>query len=342
MSKYRKTLNIVLLCVMAFPSWLWASEEVVNLYSARKKNLINPLLEKFTKRTGIKVSLVTGKADLLLKRLELEGSNTPADLFLTTDAGRLHRAKVAGVLQPISSAQLQQRVPATYRDNEGYWYGLSLRARPILYAKDRVDPKGLSTYEALSDEKWRRKICIRSSDNIYNQSLVASFIAHQGETATKQWAAAFVDNFAQSPRGGDRDQIKAAAAGVCDIAIANTYYLAKMLHGKDSGQKKAAEKMGVFWPNQMDRGAHVNVSGAGVTSHAKNKANAIKLLEFLLSDTAQRWYAEVNYEYPVIPDVAWHPTLEGWGHFKTDSINMPVLGTNNQLAVKIMDYADWR
>lgn len=314
----------------------------VNVYSARQEKLIKPLLDRFTQQTGIRVHLVTGKADALLKRLEVEGMNSPADVFITTDAGRLHRAKVAGVLQPIRSPVLNDAVPSQYRDPEGYWYGLSLRARPIMYARGRVDPSELSTYEDLANPKWRGRICIRSSNNIYNQSLVASLIAAHGLDTTEDWARKLVANFARPPQGGDRDQIKAAAAGQCDLAIANTYYLGGMLQSKDKAQHSAASKVSVFWPNQNGRGAHVNVSGAGVTRSAPNKNNGIKLLEFLASDAAQKWYAEVNVEYPVKPGVPESAILNKWGDFKADSLNLAKLGELNASAVKLMDRAGWK
>ncbi|OUS30309.1 Fe(3+) ABC transporter substrate-binding protein [Gammaproteobacteria bacterium 45_16_T64] len=320
---------------------LWAAPEV-NLYSARKEALIKPLLDKFTEKTGVKVNLVTGKADALLTRLKSEGKNTPADVFLTSDAGRLHRAEEANVLQAIQSKELNASVPASYRDPEGYWYGLSLRARPILYVKNKVSPETLSTYEALATPEFKGKICIRSSSNIYNQSLVASMIAVDGEADTETWANGLVGNMARPPKGGDRDQIKAAAAGQCVIAVANTYYFGKMLAGGDAAQKTAAEKLAVFWPNQKGRGTHVNISGAGVTAHAKNKDNAIKLIEFLASNDAQSWYAQVNYEYPVREGVKPSNVLAQWGSFKADNLNLSRLGDLNSKAVMVMDRAGWK
>jgi iron(III) transport system substrate-binding protein len=314
----------------------------VNLYSARNEQLIKPLLDKFTEETGISVNLVTGKADALLKRLETEGRNTPADLLITTDAGRLHRAKEAGVLQPVTSAMPHEAIPANLRDPEGYWFGLSQRARPVFYVKGKVDPSELSNYEELANEKWKGRICIRSSDNIYNQSLVASMIANDGEQQAEQWASGFVANFARPPKGGDRDQIKAAAAGQCDIAIANTYYVGAMLSGNDEEQKAAAGKMGLFWPNQEGRGAHVNVSGIGMTAAARNSENAKKLMEFLAGEEAQLWYAEVNNEYPVREGVAWSDILKSWGEFKADSLNLSRLGELNGDAVRLMDRAGWK
>lgn len=319
-----------------------AFADQVNLYSARKEKLIKPLLDKFTAATNIKVNLLTGKADALLKRLESEGKNSPADIFITVDAGRLYRAKALGLLQKIESDTLNAAIPEYLRDKDGKWYGLSLRARPIMYASDRVKADQLSTYEDLVDPKWKGKICIRSSSNIYNQSMLASMIAANGEEKTEAWAKGLVANFARSPKGGDRDQIKAVAAGQCDIAIANTYYLGKMLKGKDKNQRKAAKMLSVFWPNQNDRGTHVNVSGAGITVAAKNKDNAIKLLEFLVSEESQAWYAKVNQEYPVREGVEVSKLLEKFGDFKADQLNLTALGENNPLAVKIMDRAGWK
>jgi iron(III) transport system substrate-binding protein len=318
------------------------ADQVVNLYSARKEKLIKPLLERFTQETGIQVNLVTGKADALLQRLQSEGRNTPADMLITTDAGRLHRAKAAGVTQAVASDLLKQIVPESFRDPEGHWYGLSLRARPILYVKGKVDPSTLSTYEALIEPDWTNRVCIRSSNNIYNQSLVASMIAANGEASTESWAKAFVKQFARPPKGGDRDQIKAAAAGLCDIAIANTYYLAGMLTSKDKAQRDAARKLGVFWPNQQGRGAHVNVSGVALTKAAKNRDNASKLLEFLVNRDSQAWYAEANGEYPVRDDVAPSKLLEGWGEFKMDKLNLAKLGLLNPDALRLMDRAGWK
>lgn len=336
-------LKRIVLSVIAGSILAGAAVADVNIYSARKEKLIKPLLDKFTESTGIKVNLVTGKADALLKRLEAEGSNSPADLFITTDAGRLYRAdEVSHVLQGVQSDILNEAVPAHLRDPEGHWFGLSQRARPIFYVTSKVNPETLSSYEELADPKWKGKICIRSSSNIYNQSLVASMIASDGEEKTETWAKGFVQNFAMQPKGGDRDQIKAAAAGVCDLAIANTYYFGKMIHGKDKVQQDAAKKVKIFWPNQAGRGTHVNVSGIGLTTSAKNKKDAIKLMEFLVSKESQFWYAKVNYEYPVRKDVEWSDTLKAWGTFKADNLNLSKLGEYNAQAVKLMDRAGWK
>ncbi|HIP67765.1 MAG TPA: Fe(3+) ABC transporter substrate-binding protein [Chromatiales bacterium] len=315
----------------------------VNVYSGRKEQLIKPLLDRFTAETGIKTNLVTAKADKLLVRLKNEGRNTPADLFITVDAGRLYRSKQADVLAPVNSPLLRQAVPEHLRDPDGKWVGLSQRARVIFYAKDRIGPAKLSTYEDLAGPKWDKSICIRGSSNIYNQSLVASLIAAHGVEATENWAKGLVRNMARPPKGGDRDQIKAAAAGQCDLAIANTYYYGKMLtNKKDPSQMKAAQAMGLFWPNQNRRGVHVNISGAGITKYAKNPENALKLLEFLVSKEAQKWYAEVNFEYPVNPEAEISSLVASWGSFKPDRVNLDVLGKNNAEAVRLMDRAGWK
>lgn len=339
--RYKALFTAALLGAAAVSAPAIAADEV-NVYSARKEALIKPLLDRFTEQTGITVNLLTGDADALLKRLASEGDNSPADLLITTDAGRLHRAKEAGVTQPLTSEVLTDVVPAQYREPEGHWVGLSLRARPIMYVKGKVDPATLSTYEDLADPKWKGKICIRSSNNIYNQSLVASMIAADGVEAVETWAKGLVSNFARPPEGGDRDQIKAAASGQCDIAVANTYYLAGMLTSKDEGQKAAAQKVGVFWPNQDGRGTHVNVSGAALTKAAGNKEAAVKLLEFLVSPESQAWYAETNGEYPVRPGVKPSSVLAEWGTFKADDLNLGKLGELNAEAVMVMDRAGWK
>jgi len=315
----------------------------VNIYSARKEKLIKPILDQFSAETGIKTNLITASADKLLTRMINEGRNTPADILITVDAGRLHRARQADILQQFQSPEIEKIVPSKLRDSENYWVGLSQRARVIFYARDRVKPGQLSTYENLADEQWKQRICIRGSGNIYNQSLVASMIVANGQTAAQQWAEALVNNLARPPKGGDRDQIKAAAAGQCDIAVANTYYFANMLESKkDTAQIEAAKKMAIFWPNQQGRGAHVNISGAGISKYSRNLENATRLLEFLVSPAAQSWYAEVNYEYPVNSSVKPGGLIASWGEFKADTVNLSKLGELNAEAVKTMDRAGWK
>lgn len=316
--------------------------EEVNVYSAREEQLIKPLLDAFSKDTGIKVNLVTGDDDPLLERLKREGANSPADVLITADAGRLYRATQNGSLQAIQSTKLNQAVPANLRDPENRWFGLTYRARVIFYNKDKVKPNELSTYEALADPQWQGRVCVRSSNSIYNQSLLASMIKADGAAQAENWAKGLVNNFARAPAGGDRDQIKAVAAGQCDVALANTYYYAQMLYGKDAAQKAAASKVGLFWPNQNNRGTHINISGAGVTTSAKNKENAVKLLEYMVLDDAQRWYSSTNGEFPVKPGITASPELQSWGNFKRDPVNLSVLGKNNAQAVMLMDKAGWQ
>ncbi len=342
----RRAAAVIVAALIGASAPLAATADEVNLYSSRQENLIKPLLERFTEQTGIEVNLVTGKDDALLERLQREGLNSPADVLMTADAGRLHRAKAAGSTQAIESEVLVGAIPEAYRDPEGHWWGLSMRARPILYVQDKVDPASLSTYEALAEPAFKGRICIRSSSNVYNQSMVSAMIAANGAEATEAWAEGLVANMARPPNGGDRDQIKAAAAGQCDIAIANTYYLAGMLQSNDPAEVAAAQPMGVFWPNQPGqgdgRGVHVNVSGAAVTAGAKHKEAAVKLIEFLASPESQQWFAESNGEYPVRADVETSPLLEGWGPFKADTVNLETLGELNADAVRLMDRAGWK
>ena len=337
-----KPFNITLLSVLTLMSSAFGRGSEINVYSARKDALIRPALDMFTEVTGTKVNLITASADALIERLQMEGALSPADILITTDAGRLGRAVSAGLLKPISSETLNESIPPNLRHPKGYWYGMSVRARPIVYSKDRVDPSKLSTYEDLVSEKFHKRICIRSSGNIYNQSLVASIIASNGEKSATSFSQGIVNNMARPPAGGDRDQIRAVAAGVCDIAIVNTYYLAGMLRSADSTEAAAAEKVDVFWPNQNDRGTHINISGAGVTTHARNTVSAIQLMEFLVAPKVQEWYARINGEYPVINEVSPSATLAAWGDFKHDSVNLSLFGQLNAKAVQIMDKVGWR
>jgi iron(III) transport system substrate-binding protein len=314
----------------------------LNIYSARQERLIKPQLDAFEEKTGIKVNLVTGDAKELVQRLKAEGPNSPADLFFTTDAGNLHAAKEMGLFQPVSSLVIKDSVPAKFRDPEGMWIGLGLRARPIFYVPGKLDPAQIKTYEDLADPRWKGQVLVRSSNHVYNQSLLASIIAHDGPQRAEAWAKGVAANLARKPQGGDRDQLKAAASGEGAVAIVNTYYYAGMRASSNAADKAVAEKLKVIWPNQDGRGVHVNVSGAAMTAAAKNKAEAVKLLEYLVGDEAQRIYAEVGYEYPVKPGVAWSPVLRSLGEFKMDDLNLAELGRNNAEAVRIFDRADWR
>tara|TARA_R110000751_G_scaffold307866_1_gene433078 strand:- start:84382 stop:85374 length:993 start_codon:yes stop_codon:yes gene_type:complete len=316
--------------------------EQVNLYSARKEALIKPLLDKFTQQTGISVNLVTGNADNLITRLKSEGKYSPADLLLTTDVGRLYRAKQQGLTQEIAETEAISKLPNNFRDEQGHWLGLSLRARPLMVSAERVNGQSITKLEDLTAPEWKGRICIRSSSNIYNQSMVASLIAQQGESATEEWVNGLVKNFARPPQGGDRDQIKAVASGLCDVAIANTYYLAGMLSSEDETTKQQGKKVKVVWPNQGDRGAHINISGVALAKNAPNKVAAVKLIEFLLSDESQMWYAKTNHEYPVLAAIPWSDLLQSFGTFKTEQVPLGKLGELNSAAVQMMDRAGWK
>ena len=338
------TLAVVCVTTVFATSSVGANQEI-NIYSARKEQLIKPLLDRFTDATGIKVNLITGKAGALLSRLKTEGRNTPADILLTTDVGRLNQAQQAGLLQTVDSTVLQQRIPSQYRDPDNQWFGLSLRARVFVVTDAAY--KGdvgahLKNYEDLADLKWRGRVCIRSSSNVYNQSLVASLIAHNGYEKTFLWAQRLVKNFARPPTGGDRDQILAAAGGLCDIAVANTYYLAMMFTGNNAQQRTAAQNMRIIWPNSDNRGTHINISGAGLTKYSAHRDSAIALIEYLSEDDAQKWYASVNYEFPVVDGIKVSEVYAGWNDFKRDTIPLARPGKLNTEAVKLMDKAGWR
>jgi iron(III) transport system substrate-binding protein len=318
-----------------------AADEV-NVYSFRQEHLIRPLLDAFTADTGVQVNLVSGTADALIERLRTEGRNSPADVFMTADVGRLIAARDAGVLQPVKSPRLDRLVPAQYRDPEGHWYGLSVRARVVYYAPDRVDPANLSTYAALAEPRWKGRVCIRSSSNVYNQSLLAALIARHGADEALAWARGMVANFARTPQGGDRDQIKAVAAGECDIAVGNTYYLGGMLASKKEDERAAAQKVRVFFPGKKEHGTHVNISGAGVTVSARNREAAVRLLEFLAGDAAQKIFAEDVYEYPLRAGIPVATEIAAWGTFKADDLNLAEIGKHQAEAVRLFDKAGWR
>jgi len=319
-----------------------STEEVVNVYTHRHYQADDELFSKFTEETGIKVNIVNASADELIQRLETEGENSIADILITVDAGRLYRAQEKDLLQPVSTEKLLANIGPEFREANGYWYGITYRARIIAYAKDRVNPEDIKTYEDLADPKWKGKVVIRSSENIYNQSLLASIIVAEGEEKAKEWAAGVVANMARSPKGSDRDQVKAVAAGEGDIAVVNTYYIGLMLNDKNEEERKAGQTVGIIFPNQADRGTHINISGVAVTKYAPNKENAIKLLEFLSDEPAQKTLASLNYEYPINPKVSKDAILEEWGDFKTDDIDLSLLGKYNSEAVRIFGEVGWK
>ena len=309
----------------------------VNIYSSRHYNTDDRLYDGFTEQTGIKVNLIEGKADELIERIKSEGANSPADILITVDAGRLWRADQAGIFATVESAVLTEKIPTHLRHPENLWFGYSKRARVIMYNKDRVNPEDIATYEDLTDPKWKGKVLMRSSSNIYNQSLVAGMMEAEGEEATANWIQGLVANLATNPQGNDTSNIEGVAAGEGDLTIANTYYLARY-----EDQPEIFEKIGVLFPNQEGRGTHVNISGAGMLKNAPHQEQAIAFLEYLASQEAQEFFALGNNEYPVVEGTPINPVVEGFGEFKEDTTNVSAYGKNNADAVKIMDRSGWK
>ena len=327
------------LLIFQFISSVLLSE--INIYTHRHYDSDKILFKKFTNLTGIKVNVIKGSADQLIQRLQSEGKQSPADILITVDAGRLVRAKNLGLLQSISSKKLMRNVPEIMRDSEKFWFGLSVRARVIVYAKDRVRASELSTYEDLANPKWNGRIVIRSSNNIYNQSLLASIIESNGTEKALDWAKLVRSNMARKPRGNDRDQARAVASGVADLAVINTYYLGLLANSSDKNDRDVADKLKVFFPNQKGRGTHINVSGGAVTASSKNKKEAIKFLEFLTEIENQKIFSESNYEYPLDYKDATAGIFSEWGNFKADKMELSILGLKNTEAVKLFDIAGW-
>ncbi|WP_404789519.1 Fe(3+) ABC transporter substrate-binding protein [Altericista sp. CCNU0014] len=326
---------------MLHPNVGRSAERVMNLYSARHYSSDTAIYESFTKKTGIKVNLVESPGDKLIERIKSEGANSPADVIITVDAGNLWRAQEAGLFQPVSS-RILTGLDASARDPQGHWFGFTRRARIVAYNKAKVKPEELSTYEALTDGKWKGRILVRSSGNVYNQSLVGSILAAHGEAKTEEWARGLVANFARPPEGNDTAQIKAIAAGLGDVALVNTYYIARLAKSDKAEDRDIAAKVGIFFPNQKDRGTHVNISGGGVAKNAPNKAAAILFLEHLASRQVQEIFAKSNYEYPVLSGAPVDPILTSFGKFKADKLNASVYGKNNALALQICDRAGWK
>jgi iron(III) transport system substrate-binding protein len=318
------------------------SDGVVNVYSSRHYDSDDQIYQQFTETTGIEVNLIEGEADELIERIKNEGDNSPADVLVTVDAGRLWRAEEAGLFQPIDSEVLNSSIPENLRHPDGLWFGLTQRARVIVYNQDTVDPSDLSTYEALAEPQWKGRVCIRSSGNIYNQSLLGSMVASKGEAATEAWAKGLVENLAREPEGGDTDQIKAVAAGQCDVAIVNHYYWARLAKSEEATDQEVAAATGIFFPNQEDRGTHVNISGAGVVATAPNPENAVTFIEYLATPEAQAIFAQSNNEYPVVEGVDIDPVVAEMGNFKVDDLNVAAYGPNNPEVVKIVDRSNWK
>ena len=320
-----------------------AQEKVLNLYSSRHYNTDEALYSNFTRQTGIRINRIEAPEDALLERLRNEGAASPADVLVTVDAGRLWRAEQMGLFQPVKSALLDERIPASLRQPDGLWYGFSTRARVIIYARDAVKAGEIRGYEDLADPKWKGKVCMRSSSNMYNLSLMSSLIDHMGEPKAEVWAKGVVANFARDPKGGDTDQIKAVAAGECALSIVNTYYYVRMMKAAKADERAAIEKVGMAWPNQDGRGTHVNISGAGVLKSSRNRDSAVKFLEYLASDEAQRYFANGNNEFTVVRSVSVdNRELASLGKFKADEVNVSVFGKNQPAAQKVYDRAGWR
>ncbi|BDI61759.1 Fe(3+) ABC transporter substrate-binding protein [Qipengyuania nanhaisediminis] len=313
----------------------------VNIYSSRHYDTDLALYEDFTEQTGITVNRIEADADALIERIASEGDLTSADLLVTVDAGRLWRAEEAGILAPVESDVLAERLPDHLRHPEGLWFGLSTRARVIIYNEDAGRPEGLDTYADLAGPAWRGDICIRSSSNIYNISLLSSIIAHRGAEAAEDWARGVVANFARPPQGNDTAQIESVASGECRIAVVNTYYLARFAGSEDPQERAIWDAIGVIFPDQDGVGTHINVSGAGLVRNAPNRENAIRFLEYLTSESAQRYFADGNNEYPAVEGMDGNSAVARLGAFRADTLNASAIGRNQRGAVEIFDRAGW-
>jgi len=336
-----KTIVLSFAALAAFPAI--AQEKVLNLYSSRHYQTDDALYTGFTKLTGIKINRIEAGEDALIERIRNEGERSPGDVLVTVDAGRLWRAEQLGMFQPVKSALLESRIPANLREPGGHWYGFSTRARLIAYNKAKVKPGEIQTYEELADPKWKGRVCMRSSTNIYNLSLMGALIDHLGEQKAEQWAQGVRANLAVEPKGGDTDQLKSVAAGQCDVTISNQYYYARLLRSQKPDERQVGERIGVVFPNQKTWGTHVNISGAGVLKHAPNREAAVRFLEYLASDDAQRYFADGNNEWPAVAGVkADNPVLNSFAEFKRDTLNVAVLGRNQPGSQRIYDRVAWK
>jgi iron(III) transport system substrate-binding protein len=320
-----------------------AEDKILNLYSSRHYQTDEALYANFTKLTGIRINRIEASEDALIERVKNEGERSPADVLVTVDAGRLWRAEQLGFFQPVKSALLDARIPASLREPNGLWYGFSLRARLIAYNKARVKPAEVATYESLADPKWKGRVCMRSSTNVYNLSLMGAMIEHLGAQKAEAWAQGVRANLARDPRGGDTDQMKSVAAGECDVTVSNQYYYARLARSAKPEERAVADKLGVVFPNQSTWGTHVNISGAGVMKHAPHRDAAVKFLEYLASDEAQRYFADGNNEWPVVAGVRPNnPVLAAFGEFRRDTLNVAILGRNQPDSQRIYDRVAWK
>lgn len=322
-----------------------ASAAELNLYSSRHYDTDQQLYDDFTEETGITINLIEASGDELIERIKAEGANSPADVLITVDAGRLWRADQEGLFQPTESAVLDERIPAEFHHPDGHWFGFSTRARVIYYNTETFDPSGVSSYEDLASDAVAGELCIRTGSNIYNLSLLASIIEHAGEEAAREWAAGVVENFARPPEGNDTAQIRAVAAGECGVSLGNHYYLARLIASDDPADQEVVEKIGVIFPNQDGRGTHVNISGAGVVATAPNPEAAVQFLEYLASDSAQDYFSNGNNEFPTAVDgEVSNPTLKEMGalDFARDDVSVAVFGEHQAQAQIIMDEVGWK
>lgn len=334
---------LIILPALALSASAVAQDKVLNLYSSRHYQSDEALYEGFTRKTGVRVNRIEAGEDALIERIRNEGARSPADVLITVDAGRLWRAEQLGLFQPVRSALLEARIPANFREPGGQWFGFSMRARVIAYNKARVRPGEIATYAALAEPKWKGRICVRSSSNIYNLSLMGALIEHLGAAQAETWARAVRANMARDPKGGDTDQLKGVAAGECDVAIANHYYYARLARSAKADERAVAEKVGIVFPDQSGHGAHVNISGAGVLKHAPHRDAALQFLEYLAGDDAQRYFADGNNEWPVVASVRVNnPALAALGAFKYDPVNVAVLGRNQPESQKLYDRVAWK
>ncbi|MDO8839200.1 MAG: Fe(3+) ABC transporter substrate-binding protein [Parvibaculum sp.] len=319
-----------------------SASATLNIYSARHYDTDLALYDKFTEETGIAINLIEGDSDELIARIEREGTQSPADLLITVDAGRLWRAEEKGLFQPVASEILQTRIPEHLRHPDELWFGLSKRARIVIYNKAKGRPEKLETYADLADPSHKGEICMRSSSNIYNLSLLAAIIEHQGTEEAENWTRGVVANFARQPQGNDTGNIQAVAAGECRISLVNTYYVGRLMGSDKAEDRAVAEAVGLVFPDQQGNGTHVNISGAGVLKHAPNRANAVRFIEFLTDDWAQRAFSEQNHEYAAVPGVVIDSPVTGFGDFREDALNASALGRNQPEAVRIFDRAGWK
>ena len=334
---------------LIFISILFSCESVkevqeVNLYSQRHYAVDELQYENFTKLTGIKVNVTKANADELIQRLKNEGNKTEADLFITVDVGKLWQAGDMGLLQKINSDIINPNINQSLLDKNNYWVPVTYRSRILVYSNERVDKSELSTYEDLASDKWKDRILVRSSSNSYNQALMSSLVANLGIEETQKWSAAIVKNFARNPKGNDRDQVKAIAAGQGDVAIVNSYYIGLLLSSQNEEELNAGKSVSVFFPNQGEnqRGAHINVSGIAITKNSKNKENAFKLIKYLQTDEAQKTYVNNTYEYSVNPSISPNEIVRGWGDFKMDDLDLNLLGSKRDEAIRIFDKSGWK